>query len=181
MKISRILSLILILSFVLSVFCAPASAAIINFKPVSEAGNICGVALGTPQNVLRDLFAGRAVNIYNGREELAADSTVKLGTGFTVKLDNRSFYNLVVMGDIDGDGALSSMDYVLVKRGVLGTYNLNPAQMRAADVLVGEELRAINYIKVKRAYFGTYDINKRYTCDPYESTKPTDGWSDGWV
>lgn len=181
MKISKILSLLIAFAIVLSVFCVSASAAMINFKPVAEAGNICGVALKTPQTVLRDLFADRAVKIYSGRTELAHDSDVILGTGFTIKLDNRSFYNLVVMGDIDGDGDLSSMDYVLVKRGVLGTYDLNPAQMRAADVGVGEELRAINYIKVKRAYFGTYDINKKYTCEPYESGKPQDGWSEGWV
>ena len=181
MKIAKILSLVMAFAIMISAFCVPASAAMVNFKPVIEAGNICGPALQTPQKVFRELFSDRTINIYKNRQEVAADADVNIGTGFTVKLDNRSFYNVVVMGDIDGDGALSSMDYVLVKRGVLGSYSLSLAQMRAADVEVGEELRAINYVKVKRAYFGTYDINKKYTCEPYESSKPSDGWSDGWV
>ncbi len=183
MKFSKILSVILLVAIVLSVFCTPASAATVNFKPVIQSGYLCGTALKTPQNVFRELFGSRDLKIYSKGQEVAADSNVKIGTGFTIKLDNRVFYNVVVMGDVTGDGELTSMDYILVKRTVLGSYQLTPTQLRAAEVAPGEEIRAINYIKVKRAYFDTYDINSAYTCEPYETTAPPsdDGWSDGWV
>ncbi len=184
MKFSRILALVLAVVLISSVFSATASAKVIDFKPVIESGRICGVALDTPQTVLRDLFTSSYnVKIYNKGQEVAVDADVNVGTGFKVQLNDNLFYNVVVMGDINGDGALGSMDYLAVKRAVLGQYNLTATAMRAAEVMDGEDIRAMNYIKVKRAYFGTYDINKAYKCEPYESSNPPvgDGWSDGWV
>ena len=181
MKLTKILSVILVVVFVFSVMCVPASAQMISFKLKFEAGLVCGAEYNTPQTVFRDLFESRNIKIYSGGKEIEADSDVVLGTGFSIKLDNKSIFTVVVMGDVDGDGDISSMDYVLVKRAVLGTSVLGPAGRRAADVAPGEELRAINYLKVKRAYFGTYAINSEFTCDPYESSNPGDGWSEGWV
>ncbi len=184
MKFSKVLALVLAVVLISSAFSATASAKVIDFKPVIESGRLCGVALDTPQSVLRDLFASYNVIIYNkNQNEVSADANVKIGTGFKVRLNSNLFYNVVVMGDIDGDGSLGSMDYLAVKRAVLGQYNLTATAMRAAEVMDGEDIRAMNYIKVKRAYFGTYDINKAYKCEPYESTNPPvgDGWSGGWV
>lgn len=182
MKASKILSFVLAVVFVFSALCVPVSAREITFMPVIKSGYIIGAHLKTPQIVFRELFGERKIKIYEGREEIPEDSDKNIGTGFSAQLDSYTFFTFVVMGDINGDGDLTSMDYVLVKRGVLGTYSMSHAEMRAADVDDGEELRAINYIKVKRAYFGTYDINKRYRCEPYESTTPPeDGWSGDWV
>lgn len=182
MKLSKISAVVLLISIMLSALCVPASAATLKFQPKVESGCICGTDLKTPQTAFRDIFGSRALEIYdNDRKAVPVDSQVNMGTGFTVKVDNRVFYNLVVMGDVNGDGELTPMDYVLVKRAVMGTYKLNSVALRAAEVADGEELRSINYIKIKRAYFGTYDINAPYACEPYESTKPDDGWSKNWV
>lgn len=182
MKLSRILSVILLVAIAVSVFCTPASAETVNFKPVIDSGCIIGTALKTPQTVFRQLFGARDLKVYNKSKEVDKDSNINIGTGFSIKLDNRAFYNVVVMGDVTGDGELTTMDYILVKRAVLGTYKLSSTQLRAAEVSDGEKLRAINYIKVKRAYFGTYDLNSAYTCEPYETTAPgNDGWSSGWI
>ncbi len=183
MKISKVLSLILVVVLITSVFCTTASATVISFKPAIESGRICGIALNTPQTVLRELLAPYSVEIYNKGQLVASDSTVNIGTGFIVKVGDNLYYNAVVMGDVDGDGKITSMDYLYVKRAVLGNYDLTPTQRRAAEVKDGEEMRAISYIKVKRAYFASYDINKPYTCEPYEASGSSgdDGWSDGWV
>ena len=184
MKFSKVLALVLAVVLISSAFSATASAKVVDFKPVVESGRLCGIGLNTPQTVLRDIFSSYDVKIYNkNQQEVAADADVNIGTGFKIRLNNNLFYNLVVMGDIDGDGNLGSMDYLAVKRAVLGQYNLTATAMRAAEVMEGDDIRAMNYIKVKRAYFGTYDINKAYKCDPYESSNPPvgDGWSDGWV
>lgn len=181
MKHMRIISLLLVCAVLFSLLCIPVSAAeTITFVPVLKNGKIYGAAFKTPQTVIRSLYSDRQIEIFDADgKRLNATDTTYFGTGFTIKLDGRLFYSAVVMGDVDGDGELTSMDYILVKRACLGTYALNSVQKQAAEAENGE-LRPINYIKVKRAFFNTYDINAQYTCDPYDPTGG-DGWSDGWV
>jgi len=181
----KLISLCLVCVMLASVFCLFASAeekVTVNFIPKHENGIIYGIALKTPQNVFRALYSGRTIEIFdNDGKRLAADDTTYMGTGFTVKLDGRYRYSVVVMGDIDGDGELTPRDYILIKRTVLGTYSVSNVAKEASGMEHNGELRPINYIKVKRAYFKTYDINKKYTCDPYDPYAGDDGWSGIWV
>jgi len=183
MKKSKLLAAVLASLMLLYVLSVPASAeGTINFIPELKGGKVYGTALKTPQTAYQQLYKKDKIVIYNlDGKTVEADSQEYMGTGYTVKLNDRLFYSVVVRGDIDGDGELKMMDYVLVKRACLGTFKINSLQREAACVEPGGTLRAINYIKVKRAYFGTYDINKDYTCEPYDPGQGNDGWSDGWV
>lgn len=63
-------------------------------------------------------------------------------------------------GDINGDGEISSMDYILLKRAYFGTYKLNDAQTDSADINGDGEISSMDYILLKRAYFGTFEIKE---------------------
>lgn len=182
-KATRTISLILICVLLFSTLSAPALALDdINFIPELKSGRIYGTALKTPVAAISALYKSRQVKVFNNDGiEVTSFEDVYMGTGFTMKLNDKLFYSAVVMGDINGDGELTQLDYILIKRAYLGTFRVSSLAKAAADVAEGEELRPINYIKVKRAYFGTYDINKKYTCEPYDPNQGNDGWSDGWI
>lgn len=57
------------------------------------------------------------------------------------------------MGDVDMNGRLDSVDYILVKRAVLGTLELTPLQNRLADIDKNGRLDAVDYLLLKRKTF----------------------------
>ena len=183
MKITKIVSLILACLMLVSAFSVYALALDdVNFIPELKSGRVYGASLKTPVVALGALYKKQSAQIYDKNGiNVTASEDVYIGTGFTMKLDGKQFYRVVVMGDIDGDGKLTPVDYVIIKRAYSGTYTVNSLALAAAEVDDGEKLRPIHYIKVKRAYFGTYDINREYVCEPYDPNQGNDGWSDGWI
>lgn len=60
------------------------------------------------------------------------------------------------LGDINGNGKIDSMDYVLLKRTYFGTYKL--AVISVGDINLNGKIDSMDYVFLKRAYFGTYEI-----------------------
>ncbi len=63
-----------------------------------------------------------------------------------------------VKGDVDGNGKLDAMDYMKLKRHVLGTYVLTDEERARADVDNSGKIDSKDYMMVKRAYLGTYEF-----------------------
>ena len=61
-----------------------------------------------------------------------------------------------VTGDINGNGEIDSMDYVLLKRAYFGTYKLKDISI--GDINGNGEIDSMDYVYLRRAYFGTYVI-----------------------
>ncbi len=61
------------------------------------------------------------------------------------------------LGDANGDGRVNAVDYMLVKRDVLGTFSLGE-RTGYADVNRDGAVNAVDYMLVKRAVLGTYAL-----------------------
>ncbi len=66
------------------------------------------------------------------------------------------FSNKFALGDLNGNGEIDSMDYVLLKRAYFGTYSL--ADEAVGDINRNGKIDSMDYVFLKRAYFGTYEI-----------------------
>lgn len=64
----------------------------------------------------------------------------------------------VMLGDVNGDEEVNAVDYMMVKRSVLGKYELDKTQKYAADVNENGRVDAADYAMVKRHVLGTYQI-----------------------
>ena len=70
-------------------------------------------------------------------------------TGDKVTYNNKE-YGIVIQGDIDGDGKVSSMDYVKIKNHIMEKNKLTEAiYLEAADVNEDKSITALDYIKIK--------------------------------
>ena len=58
------------------------------------------------------------------------------------------------MGDVDLNGRLDSVDYLLLKRAVMGTMDLTPLQAKLADMDENGQLDSVDYLLLKRKVFG---------------------------
>lgn len=61
-------------------------------------------------------------------------------------------------GDIDKSGAIDALDYLLLKRHVLGSFTLSGEQQLLADIDRNGSLDAVDYLYLKRYVLGTYQI-----------------------
>ena len=59
-----------------------------------------------------------------------------------------------MQGDANGDGKISSLDYAVIKRAVLGRYELSDGQFAAADVNYDGKVNVLDYAIVKRVVLG---------------------------
>ncbi len=65
------------------------------------------------------------------------------------------------LGDINSNGMVDMIDYILLKRAFFGTYDLNEEQEKRGDCNQNGKIDMTDYILLKRAYFGTYVLEKK--------------------
>ena len=92
------------------------------------------------------LFDGNASVSGVGRNEYA-------GTGAIVSVDGQTA-ELVVRGDLNGDGTLTASDYLLAKRAIVLDAELTEIQTLAADVSGDGKLTASDYLLLKKSVLG---------------------------
>ena len=86
-----------------------------------------------------------------------------VGTGMSVsKYDAQGVLldrvTAVVRGDLNGDGMVSTVDYMRVRKLFAQTYTAAPAEKEAADVNGDGEISSADYIRIKKHFDGSYKI-----------------------
>ena len=72
-----------------------------------------------------------------------------VGTGWTLKTDKHSI-PIIIYGDVNGDGAITALDLLYVKRHILGISSLSGAFLTAGDVKTGDGISALDLLYIKR-------------------------------
>lgn len=104
---------------------------------LSESENITYIDLNT---TLNDLLNGteETIELYNSKDEKITDSTTKIATGMKLKILNNTTlvnrYEIVVKGDISGDGQLTQSDLLRLVRYNAHLEDLDGSYLRATDI-----------------------------------------------
>ncbi len=124
------------------------------------SGVLYGVKLDTTVATLLTKLQGEITIVDAKGKALSSDDLV--GTGAVIRVtqngQTQDAATVLVMGDVDGDGTVTTYDYVYVKRDFLGTYTLSGLYLKAGLVSGESDLTVIDYIYIKRHFFGTYKI-----------------------
>ncbi len=129
----------------------------------------------TEDDLLYGIKGNTTVNAFSKELTRGTKNLVVLGAnGDEKKFDEilatgdvlKKFYNdleldsvtVVVLGDVNSDGLVNSTDYLMLKRNVLGTYELSGTNLRAGCISGGETVGSADYLKLKRQVLGTYDM-----------------------
>lgn len=86
-----------------------------------------------------------------------ADGAVGTGLSIAVAATNCT-YTVCVVGDMNGDGMVTAIDYLMLKRSVLGTYTSDGAQTIAGNIDGSAATDSTDYLMLKRYVLGTFDI-----------------------
>lgn len=123
-----------------------------------------GVKANTKVKALPDMFntTENGMKIYSYYyEEINEDAF--LGTGTTVILldalgDIADYLELVVLGDVNGDGTLSSADYLQIKKTFAAEMSLEGCFLEAADTNQDGVLGTVDYMRLKKHLAREFDI-----------------------
>ena len=88
------------------------------------------------------------------------DDTAAVTTGFTVVLsaDPAQKRDIVLKGDVNGDGAIDSTDYLRIKAHFLERFTLTGAFLEAADCDEDGVITSTDYLRLKAWFLGTFDL-----------------------
>ncbi len=129
-------------------------------KITITSGLLNGVSAKTKVSDLLKCFTGK-VSVVDAKGNALANDKLA-GTGCKIRVtengNTSDVATIVVKGDIDGNGEISSTDYVYIKRYFLGTYDLSGAYYQAALLSGSAEINVVDYVFVKRICLGTYTI-----------------------
>jgi hypothetical protein len=127
---------------------------------ISE-GCLKQVALGTPVSVLlAGLESGDLSVVAPDGTAMSGASVVCTGTRIHLYEKGKlvDSVTVAVMGDLDGNGAIDSTDYLRVKAAFLDTYVLSNAENASADVDGDGTVGTTDYMRIKEHFLGTYVI-----------------------
>ena len=177
-------ALAIALIIVSSMLCViPSAAEEMTFLPTKVGTYIYGIPERTTFDELADVMPKTIIGIQTlDGTPVISGSIINIGTGFTITLNGNS-YIAIVLGDVDGNGVINAIDYQMIKRHYIGTYEItgDARLLAAGDENLDGMIKAFKYLMVKRHVLGTYNINVNYTV-PY--TTPLDdesGWTTSWV
>ena len=80
------------------------------------------------------------------------DETFKTGNYIRLNIDNAKYfdYQLVILGDANGDGEISALDYVKIKNHIMGDKVITePIYLISADINEDDEISALDYVRIK--------------------------------
>ena len=83
-------------------------------------------------------------------EEIKAEDAV-MATGYLMKVtsDGNETYEVIVLGDVSGDGLIKTVDYMMTKNIIMETEIPTEAQKIAADVSKDGQIKTVDYMMIK--------------------------------
>ena len=101
-----------------------------------------------------DLFAGTVVT-FNGTAIPSLETVVKTGDRFTTT--DGTEYTVIVYGDVDGDGKITSLDALQIQKSAVNDGTLNGVQRESADVVNDGNINSLDALAIRKYAVGAGD------------------------
>lgn len=102
------------------------------------------------------------VKVFGSDGKEITDKNTYVGTGCRVSLMNGDkavdSADVVVLGDISGDGRLTSVDYLRLRAYFGGDYELSGAYLAAAHIAGRDTVTSVDYLRLRAHFSGDYNI-----------------------
>ena len=102
------------------------------------------------------------VKVFGSDGKEITDKNAYVGTGCRVSFMNGDnavdSADVVVLGDISGDGRLTSVDYLRLRAYFGGDYELSGAYLAAAHIAGRDTVTSVDYLRLRAHFSGDYNI-----------------------
>ena len=131
-------------------------------KYKTDGTYLSGIELNTTGNTLKSklqsLSSSATISVTNSSGRTKTDKLVT-GDKVIIKSGNETkTYQVVIYGDVNGDGQIKASDYVLIKNNIMGNKYLSGAYAKAADVNKDGKVKASDYVLIKNSIMSNKKI-----------------------
>ena len=132
---------------------------VLNDAGIKNGKHISGIAIGTDIKTIKTKITNAKdnaiVTLTSNNGTIKESGTIVTGDKVKIKLPKEEkTYEIVIYGDVNGDGKISASDYAKVKNTFLGKVSLNDSFKEAADVNKDGKVTASDYAKIKNNFLG---------------------------
>ena len=111
----------------------------------------------TKSSLLSNININGSYKILNNNNMDVTSTATNIGTGYKISVDG-SIYNIIVKGDISGDGKIKSNDALLISRYLVNLTTLDQFKIKAADVSNDGKIKSNDALLVSRFLVGLRSI-----------------------
>ncbi len=122
-----------------------------------EGDLLTGVAeMTSSEDFLLAIADAKNAKLYDAEGNEVTDVDA-IGNGYVIEYKGQKA-TIIVRGDLNGNGKVEVFDYMLLKRGALGTFELTDLQKLAGNVKADEDINANDYMLVKRHVLRSFNL-----------------------
>ena len=123
----------------------------------NNSGYISGFDIGSDAASLNKLIND---NYPSAKSEISSNNT--LSTGMTLKLTNNgeTTYNIVIYGDVNGDGEINSLDLITLQKHILKDKTIKDSFLIAADSNKDNSVNSLDLITIQKHILKIKDIEQ---------------------
>ncbi len=108
---------------------------------------------------IQNIRSDAVVTLKNSSGNVKNSGVVATGDRITITLNGETkTFEIVIYGDVNGDGKIAATDYVKIKNKIMGTSSLSGVYSEAADVDRNGKVAATDYVKIKNDIMGSAKI-----------------------
>jgi hypothetical protein len=126
-----------------------------------ESSLVQNVTSDTTVQTLLTQFRNEDLEVLDRNGNILSDLDV-VGTGAVINLRVGGVIvdsaQVVVLGDVDGNGIVDATDYLRIKANFLGSFDMNAAEFAAADVDKNGYIETTDYVRIKSHFLGEYEL-----------------------
>ena len=120
--------------------------------------NTVSINLSDKKELTKDFLVGNlSINgsylILDINNSDVTSSAVYIGTGYKIQV-NGAIYNIIVKGDVSGDGKIKSNDALLISRHLVNLASLDQIKLSAADVSGDSKIKSNDALLISRFLIG---------------------------
>lgn len=115
---------------------------------------LSGIEIGTDAATIRQKIinakSDAVVTIYNSKGEVKSSGKMATGDKVTITIGTETkTFDVVIYGDVNGDGEIYASDYVRIKNHIMDIKKLEGVYAKAADANHDNNIYASDYVKIK--------------------------------
>ena len=125
------------------------------------SGFVVGYDMQYIKDKIKNANKSAVVTLKNRNGEEKNSGFIATGDKVTITVsDETKEFEVVVYGDVNGDGMIKATDYVLIKNQIMGNSTLQGPYKEAADVDKNGMIKATDYVKIKNQIMGLGTIEQ---------------------
>ena len=125
-----------------------------------STGYLTKVGYGTDISTLRSRLSSVGATVASVNSSWNSKTSGKVATGDIIEVDGKNRYEVVIYGDVSGEGVIDIKDLLVLKKHLLGDLTLSGAKKEAARISKESNITIKDLLLLKKQLLGSYTINQ---------------------